>query len=90
MIVDDDPPKARSVAVRLRVGRGFAGAGILSLTAPSPAALSGVTLGGRAVAPDGSWSVPSRLPRAANRNGVITVQIAPSSAVLLSVSKREG
>ncbi len=90
VIVDDDPPKARSLSVRVRVGRGFTGAGILALGAPSPAALAGVTLGGRAVARNGSWSAPSRLPRAANRNGVITVHIAPSSAVLLSVSKREG
>jgi hypothetical protein len=90
VIVDDDPPTARSVAVRLRVGRGFAGAGILALRAPSPAALAGVTLGGRAVAPNGSWSEPARLPQAANRDGVIKVRIAPSSAELLSVSKRAG
>ncbi len=87
MIVDDDPPGARSVALRLRVGRGFRGANILALRAPSPDALTGVTLGGRAVAPNGSWTEPQRLPSAANRAGVITVQVAPSSAVLLSVSK---
>jgi hypothetical protein len=86
VIVDDDPPGARRVAVRLRVGSGFRGASILTLTAPSPAALSGVRLGGRAVAPDGSWSEPSRLPKAPNRGGVITVNITPSSAALLTVS----
>jgi hypothetical protein len=86
VVVDDDPPGARSVAVRLPVGSGFRGASILSLTAPSPAALSGVALGGRAVAPDGSWSEPSRLPHAPNRDGVITVDITPSSAALLTVS----
>ncbi len=86
VIVDDDPPGARSVAVRLRVGSGFHGASILSLTAPSPAALSGVQLGGRAVAPDGVWSEPSRLPHAPNTDGVITVDITPSSAALLTVS----
>jgi len=86
--VDNDPPGARSVAVRLQVGSGFPGASILSLTAPSPAALSGVRLGGRAVAPDGLWSEPSRLPHAPNRNGVITVDITPSTAALLTVSPR--
>jgi hypothetical protein len=86
VIVDDDPPGARSVAVRLRLGSDFRGASILSLTAPSPAALSGVQLGGRAVAPNGSWSEPSRLPHAPNRDGVITVDITPSSAALLTVS----
>jgi len=90
VIVDDDPPGTRGAAVRLRVGRGFRGAKVLALTAPSPAAVSGVRLGGRAVAPGGSWSEPSRLPGAANRDGLITVQIAPSSAALLSVSKAAG
>jgi hypothetical protein len=87
VIVDDDPPGARSVAIGLRVGSGFRGASILSLTAPSPSALSGVRLGGRAVAPDGSWSAPSRRPHAPNRDGVITVDVTPSSAALLTVSR---
>ncbi len=87
VLVDDDLPGAHSVAVRLKVGRGFRGANILSLTAASPAALSGVRLGGRAVAPDGSWSEPARLPHAPNKDGVITVQIKPASAALLSVSE---
>jgi hypothetical protein len=88
VVVDDDPPGARRAAVRLRVGGGFAGARILSLTGPSPSALSGVRLGGRAVAADGTWTPPPRLPQAANRGGVITVEIAPSSAALLTVSHR--
>jgi hypothetical protein len=88
VVVDDDSPGARSVAVHLRVGSGFRDASILSLTAPSPAALSGVQLGGRAVALDGSWTEPSRLPHARNRHGVITVDIKPSSAALLTVSRR--
>ncbi|MDQ6810784.1 MAG: glycosyl hydrolase family 79 C-terminal domain-containing protein [Actinomycetota bacterium] len=90
VIVDDDPPGSRRVAVTVRVGGGFAGASILSLTAPSPGALVGVKLAGQAVRRDGSWRAPSRLPRAANRNGVITVDIAPSSAAVLTVSPRPG
>ncbi len=89
VVVDDDPPGARRVAVGLRVGRGFGGAHVLSLTAPSPAALSGVELGGRAVTPGGSWSAPPRLPGAPNRHGVITVDVAPSSAALLTVSPKQ-
>jgi hypothetical protein len=87
VIVDDDLPGARKVAVALRVGSGFRGASILSLNAPSPAALAGVRLGGRAVTPDGTWS-PSSLPRAPNTRGVITIVIKPSSAVLLTASPR--
>ncbi len=86
VIVDDDPPGARGVSARLQVGRRFQSASILSLTAPTPLALSGVRLGGQVVEPDGLWRQPSRLPRAGNRNGVITVAIAPSSAALLTVS----
>lgn len=86
VIVDDDPPGARPLAVALHVGGGFHGASVLSLTASSPLALSGVRLGGRAVAPDGLWSEPATLPRAANRQGVITVDVRPSSAALVTVS----
>jgi hypothetical protein len=89
VIVDDEPPGAASVAVRLRVGNGFGGASVLSLTAPSPAALSGVRLGGRVVGPDGSWRAPASLPRARNRGGTITVDMAPSSAALVTVSPME-
>jgi len=86
VIVDDDPPGSRRLAVALHVGGGFHGGSILSLTAPSPLALSGVRLGGQAVAPDGVWSEPATLPRAANRHGVITVDVRPSSAALVTVS----
>ncbi len=86
VLVDDDPPGARSVAMHLHVGSGFHGATILSLTAPSPEALSGVELGGQAVAANGSWSQPPILPHAANRDGVITVDVAPSSAALVTVA----
>lgn len=84
-LVDDDPPGARPVAVRLHVGSAFHGASILRLTAPSPAALTGVRLGGSQVSPNGTWTAPARLPRAANANGVIMVKLAPSSAALATV-----
>jgi hypothetical protein len=88
VIVDDDPPGARSVAVRLGVGSAFGAASILSLTAPSPSAVSGLRLGGRGIAPDGSWAPPKRLPHAANKRGVVAVRITPSSAALLTVSPK--
>lgn len=84
-LVDDDPAGSRPVAVHLHVGGAYHGASILSLSAPSASALTGVRLGGREVAPDGTWTAPARLPRAANRRGVITVQLAPSSAALATV-----
>ena len=90
VLVDDDPPGARGVAMHLHVGRGYHGARILSLTAPSPEALSGVQLGGQAVAANGSWTQPSSLPHAANAGGVITVDVKPSSAALVTVAPLGG
>jgi hypothetical protein len=90
VIVDDDPPAARPITISLHVGRRFAGASILTLTAPSPAARSGVELGSRAVAADGSWSEPAALSRRPNRRGTITLAVAPSSAVLATVAPKPG
>lgn len=86
VLVDDDPPGSRRVAVHLHVGGNFHGASILSLTAPSPSALSGVKLGGREVQADGLWNEPAKLPRTPNKRGVITVQLAPSSAALVTAA----
>jgi hypothetical protein len=88
VLIDDDAPGARSVAMRLHVGTGFGGGSILSLTAPSPSAVSGIELGGRAVAANGIWSQPTVLPGAANKDGVITVDVAPSSAALVTVAPK--
>jgi hypothetical protein len=88
VIVDDDVPAARPLAVAVHAGRVFQGASILRLTGPLPQALSGVLLGGRAVAADGSWTQPSKQPHAANKRGVITVEMTPGSAALLTVLRR--
>jgi hypothetical protein len=88
VIVDDDPRGARSVLVRLRAGSRFSGASVLALTAPSPAALVGVRLAGRAVASERPWSPPAVLPRVPNEHGVISVEINPSSAALLTLTPR--
>jgi hypothetical protein len=90
VIVDDDPPAAGPIAISLRVARRFAGASIVALTAPAPAARSGVTLGSRAVAADGSWSEPTALSQRPNRSGTITLVVAPSSAVLATVAPAHG
>jgi hypothetical protein len=90
VIVDDDRPSARSVSLRLNVGRALGPASILWLTAPSPAALTGVRLGGRPIPPEGFWIQPRRLPHAANRRGVINLRIRPSSAALVTAAARPG
>ncbi len=85
VVVDDDPPGAHAVPVQLQVGNNFGDASILTLSAPSPASLTGVRLGGGVVEADGVWNEPPRLPYAPNRHGSIAVQISPSSAELLTV-----
>ena len=85
LILDAEPPGSPPVALRLRVGRRYRRAAVLALTAPSPAATTGVRLGGRAVARDGSWSAPATIPQTPARHGAISITVAPSSAALLSM-----
>jgi hypothetical protein len=61
-----------------------AGGTVLRLTAPGPAATAGVRLGGRAVAPDGTWA-PGPLPAVSGRPGALAVQVAPSSAAVVTL-----
>ncbi|MGH2855326.1 MAG: glycosyl hydrolase family 79 C-terminal domain-containing protein, partial [Solirubrobacteraceae bacterium] len=86
VLVDYDHPGSPPLAVRLRVPRGLAVGRILRLTAPSPAATSGVRLGGREVAPDGTWTPPHALPAVHGRAGSLAVQMDPSSAAVVTLS----
>jgi hypothetical protein len=86
VLVDYDPPGSSPLAVRLRVPQGLGGGSVLRLTAPSPTATSGVLLGGRAVAPDGTFTPPSTLPRVSGRAGSLTVGMPPDSAAVVTLS----
>jgi hypothetical protein len=87
VLVDDEPRGSSPLEVKVAVGSGLASAHVLRLTAPSLSATSGVRLGGRQVARDGSWSPPpeggSSVPI---RSGVVALKLAPASAALLSAS----
>jgi hypothetical protein len=99
VLVDYEPPGSRPLAVRLRVPRPpadrsaggsdrrdtYTRGSVLRLTAPSPAATTGVRLGGRAVSPAGSWSPPAALPAVYDHAGAPSVQLAPSSAVVVTL-----
>jgi hypothetical protein len=89
VLVDDEPPGARPLALRLDVGAGMGAAGILRLTAPSPSATGGgVLLAGNVVAPDGSWRTPTPAEHIATHAGILALELAPSSAALVTVSPR--
>jgi hypothetical protein len=87
VLVDYDSPGSPPLAVRLRVPRGLGGGSVLRLTAPSPTSTSGVRLGGRAVAPDGTFTLPSALPRVSGRAGALAVGMPPDSAAVVTLSR---
>jgi hypothetical protein len=87
VIVDDDSQGSRTAALSLHVGRAFRSAGVLALTASSVGASSGIELGGRAVARDGSWHAPAKLRLLAIRDGVLALRIPPASAALVTVTR---
>jgi hypothetical protein len=90
VLVDYDPPGSDPLAVHLRVPRALAGGDMLRLTAPSPGATTGTRLGGQAVAANGTWTTPRALPAVHGRAGSLTLQIAPSSAAVVTLTPRLG
>ncbi len=86
VLADDEPSGASPLAVRLNVGAGLGAGRILRLTAPTQSATGGVLLGGRAVAANGSWSTSMPAESASARSGAIALELAPDSAVLVTVS----
>ena len=87
VLVDDEPPGTSPLALRLDVGGGLGAAHILRLTAPSQGATGGVQLAGRAVAANGSWAAPKRTERVAAHSGILALELAPGSAVLVTMSR---
>jgi hypothetical protein len=84
-IVDERPHHDHPLQVNLRVSRRFRTGTILRLTARLPSSTAGVTLGGRAVAPDGTWSPASRLPRVSGRPGRLALTVPAGTAALVTV-----
>ncbi|HEV2998292.1 MAG TPA: hypothetical protein VGX16_04235 [Solirubrobacteraceae bacterium] len=83
VLVDFAPPGAPPLLLRLRPPGDFRAGSILRLRAPSPASLAGVTLGGRAVRADGTWSPEPRLPGPYRHAGTLSLQMPPSSAAVV-------
>jgi hypothetical protein len=89
LVVNADPPGSRPAELRLRVGPRYGTATVTALTAPAPAATTGVRLGGHVVGADGSWGGATRAG-VAPRGGTVSVTVAPSSAALLTVQRPVG
>ena len=88
VLVDDEPPGARPLTLRLNVGAGLGPGQVLRLTGPAPSATGDILLGGHAVAADGSLRAPIRPELIAAHAGVVTVKLTPSSAALVTVGPR--
>ncbi|MGH2902848.1 MAG: hypothetical protein ACRDK7_04590, partial [Solirubrobacteraceae bacterium] len=88
VLVDDEPPGASPLALRLNVGAGLGAGRVLRLTAPAQNATGGVLLGGRAVAPNGSWSNSMPAEGLSAQTGTIALALPPDSAALVTVGPR--
>jgi hypothetical protein len=85
VLVDDEPPGASPLALRLDVGAGLGAGRVLRLTAPAQNATGGVLLGGRAVSANGSWSNGTPAESVSAATGTIALALAPDSAALVTV-----
>ena len=92
VIVDDQAAPAAALTMSVEVGRAYRSATVLPLTGPSLAATGGVRLGGVRVSRDGSWHAPKQLAQIPVRRGLLELTVAPSSAMLVTVThgRRQG
>jgi len=86
LLVDDEAPGSAPLALRVPLGSGLGVASVLRLTGPSLAATGGLRLGGRAVSAAGSWQPPARGESAPVHRGVLSMQLQPASAALVTVT----
>ncbi len=86
VLVNFAAPGTTPQLARVRVPRRFRSGTVLRLVSPSPASLSRVTLGGSEVSASGAWRPRLPLPRVVASHGYLTLQIAPSSAVLVTLA----
>jgi hypothetical protein len=86
MLVDDAPPGASPLALRLDVGAGMGAAHVARLTAPSPASTHDVLLTGSTEAPTGSRHASAGPESLTTHSGIVEVELDPSSAALVTVS----
>jgi hypothetical protein len=86
VLCNNEPESTGPLAVELQVGSGMGAAQIQRLTDSSSSATSGVLLAGRAVATNGSWRAPLRAENVVDHSGMVTVELSPGSAALVTVA----
>ncbi len=88
VLVDNEPPGTNPLALSLSVGAGMGAAQVMRLSAPALSATSGVRLAGREVAPSGSWFAPKRAESLVAHAGSVALELAPSSAALVTIGPK--
>jgi hypothetical protein len=83
VIVNASKAPAPSYSIRLRIPSRFRSSAVLWLSGPTLGATSGVTLGGAAVGPDGSWHPTRPLPPGALVGREFRLTVPPASAALV-------
>lgn len=71
--------------VHLHIDGSYRGGPMIRLLGPSPTALSGITLAGKAVARDGSWRPHLPVPAVYGHGAHMKVEMPPGSAALLTL-----
>lgn len=85
VLVDFAPNGAHRLRVWLRLPQSLRGGTILRLSAPGLRATSGVTLGGSAVSPAGTWTPLTGLPQVSDKRGSLALNMPASSAALVTL-----
>ncbi len=85
IVLVDFRPSGGSRVVKLRLPRAFRAGPILRLSAPGLRSRTGVTLGGHAVATDGTWHAGAALPRVSGAPGALQLSIPAGSAALVTL-----
>ena len=88
VLVDDEPPGAAPLALRLNAGAGMGAASVMRLTSSAPSATEGVLLGGRAVEANGDWRAPRKAELVTTSAGTPALELDPGSAALVTVSPK--
>jgi hypothetical protein len=88
VLVDDQMQGSSPLGLRIDVGAGMGQARVLRLTAPSQSATAGVLLGGHEVSAAGSLRAQAHPQSISTHAGILSVELDPASAELLTVSAR--
>jgi hypothetical protein len=84
-LVDFAPTGAQPLLLRLQVPSTLRSGTILRLSAPGLRATAGVTLGGSAVTPEGTWTPLAGLPQVSRSHGSLALKMPASSAALVTL-----